>query len=65
MIFARLDSLSFRFTRASWDPVVDAAGDLVVDLGAPSTASSAAAAATTAILATTRMPASFGNVAQA
>ena len=66
MILTRLHAFAVRFTRAPWDPVVDAAGDFVVDLGAPSAASStAAAAATTAILATTRMPASFGDVAQA
>lgn len=62
MIFSGFPPLSLRFTRASRDPVVDAAWYSVVDLGAPSTAFSTAA--TTAIFATTRMPASFGDVAQ-
>lgn len=63
MVRALFVPFALRFTRASWNPVVDAAWDFVVDLGAPSTAFSTAAA--TAIFATTRMPASFGDVAQA
>jgi hypothetical protein len=64
VVLTSLQPFSLGLARAPGDPVVDAAWDLVVDLGPPSTASSAAAIAATAVFATTGMPAPFCDIAQ-